>query len=126
MIPAWYQIDFNLSLIPPTVPMSHAASMGIPLGLMRKAINNALIPCSVSPKSSIVASPSVNKKNAKIESSIELNIQTNWHTSKMTDIIRVTGNSNILSNIRIKTDLHFYETSVPKLFLPVHDMDFKL
>ena len=89
-------------------------------------MNNALMPCFVSPRSSIVASPSVNKKNAKIQSSIELNIQTNWHTSKMIDIIRVTGNNNILSSIRIKTDLHFYKISVPKLFLSVHDMDFKL
>ena len=89
-------------------------------------MNNALMPCFVSPRISIVASPSAKKKNAKIESSIELNIQTNWHTSKTTDIIRVTGNNNILSSIRIKTDLHFYEISVPKLFLSVHDMDFKL
>ena len=84
------------------------------------------MPCFVSPRSSIVASPSANKKNAKIESSIELNMQTNWHTSKITDIIRVTGNSNILSSIRIKTDLHFSKTSVPKLFLSVYDMDCKL
>ena len=43
------------------------------------------------------------KKKAKIESSIELNTQKNWHTSKMIDTISVIGNNNILSSILIRT-----------------------
>ena len=64
-------------------------------------MNIAVNPSFVSPKNTIAAKPSANKKNAKIESSIELNTQTNWHTSKMIDTISVMGNNNILSSIRI-------------------------
>jgi hypothetical protein len=40
-------------------------------------MNIALNPSFVSPKNTIAASPSANSKNAKIESSMELNMQTN-------------------------------------------------
>lgn len=81
--------------------MSQAAIIGNPYGLKRKAMNNAISPCFTSPNNTIDARPSANNTNAKIESSIELNIQTNWHTSKMIDTISVMGNNNILSNILI-------------------------
>ena len=61
-------------------------------------MNIAFNPSSISPKNTIAAKPRANKKKAKIESSIELNTQKNWHTSKMIDTISVIGNNNIVSS----------------------------
>ncbi len=68
---------------------------------MRYASTIIFNPSCSSPKKIIVPSAKANTSNANMESSIVPNIHINSQMSRVTVSIRVIGNNNILSGMRI-------------------------
>lgn len=79
--------------------MSQAASIGMPYGLMQKAMMRYLNPSAGCPLNSSIPRAMTAIKNAKIESKVVPIRQTNWQNSTRTVSIRVIGKSSILNNI---------------------------
>ena len=94
-----FYTDFKSSLNASALLMSQVASIGMPYGLMQKAMMRYLNPSVGCPLKSSMPRATTAIKNAKMESKVVPIKHTNWKNSTRTVSTRVTGKSSILNNI---------------------------